>query len=82
MSKSTAACNTCLKTETKLLSCSRCKRTSYCSKECQKQDWKEHKKDCYIEETNFDRKSGKLPSVCDDYLMRKWVNYLLFIFFL
>lgn len=26
--------------------CTRCKLTRYCSKECQKKDWAEHKKDC------------------------------------
>ena len=28
------------------LACSRCKRVRYCSKECQRADWKGHKKDC------------------------------------
>ncbi|KAH0829193.1 hypothetical protein J3R83DRAFT_2741 [Lanmaoa asiatica] len=28
------------------LTCSRCKRARYCSKECQHADWKMHKKDC------------------------------------
>lgn len=28
------------------LTCSRCKRARYCSKECQRADWKVHKKDC------------------------------------
>mmetsp|Transcript_19975 Transcript_19975/g.49097 ORF Transcript_19975/g.49097 Transcript_19975/m.49097 type:complete len:366 (+) Transcript_19975:78-1175(+) len=29
-----------------LLLCSRCRLTRYCSKECQRADWKEHKKTC------------------------------------
>lgn len=29
-------------------SCSRCRRVDYCSKKCQKQDWKSHKKDCCV----------------------------------
>ncbi|KAI0051379.1 hypothetical protein FA95DRAFT_1485634 [Auriscalpium vulgare] len=30
----------------RLLKCSRCKRTSYCSSECQRADWKKHKVSC------------------------------------
>jgi len=30
----------------KLFTCSKCKAVSYCSKECQKEDWKEHKRIC------------------------------------
>ncbi|MFI5332718.1 MAG: zinc finger MYND domain-containing protein [Candidatus Babeliales bacterium] len=43
------ACNTCFKEETairKLLQCSQCKTTYYCSRECQTQDWPEHKDEC------------------------------------
>ncbi|CAB9526236.1 expressed unknown protein [Seminavis robusta] len=31
---------------TKLLRCSRCKVVKYCGRECQKNDWKFHSKDC------------------------------------
>jgi hypothetical protein len=30
----------------KLLLCGRCKKSQYCSKDCQKADWKSHKPDC------------------------------------
>jgi hypothetical protein len=47
------ACKTCgklnaelSKEEKKLKTCSKCKRVAYCSKECQKKDWEDHKKDC------------------------------------
>jgi hypothetical protein len=41
-------CNSCgLPSEkSKLLLCSRCKRLYYCDKECQKRDWKKHKRVC------------------------------------
>jgi hypothetical protein len=34
------------KEEKKLKTCGKCKRVAYCSKECQKEDWKDHKKNC------------------------------------
>ncbi|GAQ91968.1 hypothetical protein KFL_008930040 [Klebsormidium nitens] len=42
-------CGACAKTEaegTKFKVCSKCKRVKYCSAECQKNDWKAHKKIC------------------------------------
>ena len=44
----THACNCCGKVEThnKLKACAKCKVAHYCSKECQTQDWKKHKKEC------------------------------------
>ena len=30
-----------------LLQCSRCKKAKYCDKKCQKENWKEHKKNCF-----------------------------------
>lgn len=39
-------CQYCFKTDEKLSKCSRCKVVHYCSKECQKQDWKIHKVYC------------------------------------
>ena len=32
----------------KLLKCGRCKVVSYCSKECQREDWKDHKAFCNL----------------------------------
>ena len=37
-------CRLCLKAATK--KCGNCKDVSYCSRECQKTDWKEHKEAC------------------------------------
>lgn len=38
-------CRACGKEEG-CMTCSRCKRARYCSKACQRADWKDHKKDC------------------------------------
>lgn len=41
-------CKTCLKENVKLLTCGRCKSVFYCSKDCQKKDWKSHKAVCVV----------------------------------
>ena len=44
----TTMCMKCKKTDlvNKMMMCGACKSVSYCSKECQKADWKHHKKQC------------------------------------
>lgn len=53
---SMAQCANCAKTGSDLgvtlKRCSRCGITCYCSRECQKADWKEHKKGCASKETS------------------------------
>ncbi|KAK7943092.1 MYND domain protein, partial [Apiospora aurea] len=39
-------CNACKKTGIDLKKCSKCQTTLYCSRDCQKADWKSHKKVC------------------------------------
>lgn len=46
LQKDKLLCIHCLEIPKKKLFCSRCKRTCYCSAECQKSDWKNHKKIC------------------------------------
>jgi hypothetical protein len=46
---STRSCQDCGEKETeykKLLRCARCSCAFYCTKECQKRDWRDHKHDC------------------------------------
>jgi MYND finger len=42
----TRLCRGCKKTEGKLMLCSRCKYVRYCSTECSRATWPEHKKEC------------------------------------
>lgn len=39
-------CHNCGVADRKFQYCSRCKVTAYCGKECQKEHWKTHKKQC------------------------------------
>lgn len=39
-------CNGCFKVFDKTLKCSRCGSSRYCSVDCQKKDWNNHKKSC------------------------------------
>lgn len=41
-------CNTCLSTKD-LKFCGKCGKVRYCSKDCQKKDWKVHKNSCITE---------------------------------
>src|SRR6266536_2388050 len=51
--------------------CSKCHQTYYCSKECQKIDWKEHKKSCgnpLVVETD------ETIDEYEEYFMQKFIN--------
>ena len=39
-------CENCKGSERKMMVCGQCRQAYYCSRECQKKDWKQHKKSC------------------------------------
>lgn len=41
-----ATCGNCKEREKKMMVCGQCRQVYYCSRECQKKNWKEHKKSC------------------------------------
>ncbi len=45
-------CNSCGKSEN-LLRCTRCEEAYYCGRECQKQDWRDHKHSCVSKKPTF-----------------------------
>lgn len=46
-SKASEGCKTCGDLEKKLAKCSQCLRVGYCSRDCQRADWKAHKPFCH-----------------------------------
>mmetsp|Transcript_7250 Transcript_7250/g.17760 ORF Transcript_7250/g.17760 Transcript_7250/m.17760 type:complete len:354 (+) Transcript_7250:173-1234(+) len=42
----TGTCIVCFKSGNDMLMCSRCRSTAYCSRDCQKADWRAHKPSC------------------------------------
>ncbi|KAH7140936.1 putative MYND domain protein [Dactylonectria macrodidyma] len=58
------SCSVCKKTsgEASIKKCAKCSDTPYCSRECQKADWKAHKKICGKMNTQPGRSSGSKPA--------------------
>lgn len=52
--------------------CSQCKLAVYCSKECQKQDWKDHKELCLIFKNMMEDESEKKSR---DHVMNSYLKY-------
>lgn len=50
--KNASSCNYCLISADKLKMCAKCKMAWYCSAECQKKHWKQHKPNCTPREEN------------------------------
>jgi hypothetical protein len=43
-------CTVCHSNKDGIFKCSKCKKTYYCSRECQIKDWKQHKQSCELTE--------------------------------
>ena len=71
----TRTCQKCYKQENKMTACGACKRIYYCSKECQKSAWKEHKSFCRMV-TNF-TKVGEFSeaSILFEKTYKTWINH-------
>ncbi|KAI0862481.1 putative MYND domain protein [Xylaria cubensis] len=54
-------CNTCGKASSQLKRCAKCSTTLYCSRDCQKADWKTHKKIC-SKQANERPETGSAPA--------------------
>jgi len=55
----TQLCRFCLTSGTDFQCCSKCQRATYCSRECQVEHWKVHKKECKMMQTNRARAEKK-----------------------
>ncbi len=42
----TLNCHVCKKVDVDIQKCGECKRVGYCSRQCQKKDWRKHRKEC------------------------------------
>ncbi|KAI9729310.1 MAG: hypothetical protein M1834_006981 [Cirrosporium novae-zelandiae] len=59
-------CTTCRKTEddlpNSLKACAKCHKSLYCSRNCQKKDWKSHKRGCGLQTTTAGTNNGNVPT--------------------
>ena len=59
------ACNVC-DSETNLKRCARCKKVAYCSRNCQKKDWKTHREKCSIVSSSSSQRPGPTPAASNN----------------
>jgi len=71
-------CRSCYKEDlkTKLFQCSRCKQVSYCSKECQKADWPNHKRSCVSGTKRALKNAEASDQLIQDYAERHYVDIM------
>lgn len=62
--------------EGKFMQCAKCRRTSYCSKECQRADWKRHKPECSPESKGALKISDANYNLCGDYVKKYYVEIM------
>ncbi|KAJ6588802.1 hypothetical protein B0H19DRAFT_1101206 [Mycena capillaripes] len=61
-------CAVCYKSETKKVKfprCGACKKPAYCTKECQRKDWMDHKKTCHLQAQNRESRPERGTEVRD-----------------
>jgi MYND finger len=59
-------CHKCKQHNCKLFWCSVCKSTKYCSKECQRSDWADHKTKCSNNEGNTKKYAKFIQNLCQN----------------
>eukprot|EP00122_Pirum_gemmata_P008675 Pgem_evm1s8004 len=60
-------CTNCFVGDVKTLKCGNCATVQYCSKKCQRDDWRSHKAYCDVKHrTKFDIYKGKIRQTCQE----------------
>jgi hypothetical protein len=67
-------CNCCGKEVTSRLRCGRCKNVNYCSRDCQKSDWKAHKIPCKVIASAFGQGPKRQSRLLEEWISRSTRN--------